>query len=412
MKTALDTDTAFEVSVTAGSARSGTLSIRDTQLETPNLFPVVNFYAGGTERSVFGGGIHRTVKEFLIGSEAVNGVDCSEYFDGVMMSVASFTDYNLNQERFESYLSSPIKQRTPFEDYEGVIFVDSGGFKFLDKGRIEGKGFQMNLNQKVALDIQRKLGGDIIVNLDKPITPDDTYEVRLEKARETAENAAEFIRRSSDYDASRFLTLHGYNYSMIDTFLTEMENVLGNSIGQSAFDGVALGSLVPLKDDKQQLVTAVQDCKQVLQDHGYGNLPFHVLGISGSSIPLLAALGVDSFDSSSYLHAAINGKYFKSIRESVSLDEVDFSECDCKVCAHEDMVDRMRGNAEYQKDILGPVAMHNLILQKRELRKIRRLIREDGKEGMVSYIDETVARDDKTRKVAHRVVNEALGGYF
>jgi len=35
----------------------------------PNLLPVVNFYAGGTDASLYGGGIHRTIKEFMNGDE-------------------------------------------------------------------------------------------------------------------------------------------------------------------------------------------------------------------------------------------------------------------------------------------------------------------------------------------------------
>lgn len=408
----LSTTTSFEVDATAGAARTGTLKIRDVTLETPNLFPVVNFYGGGTEQSLYGGGVHRTIKEFMTGADAVNGIDCSEYFDAVMVSVASLTDYEIPRERMDSYLETPIKNREAFKSFDGTIFVDSGGFKFLHEETIEGSGFEMAVDQQTAFEIQRQLGGDILVNLDKPITPDDSFGTRRKKAQDTARNAAEFLRLSSDYDGSRYLTLHGYNYSMIDTFLTELQEVLGTEIGQSAFDGIALGSLVPLKDNKQKLVTAVQDCQEVLADHGYDDLPLHVLGISGSSIPLLAALGVDSFDSSSYLHAAINGKYSTSITESVSLAEADFSACDCPVCSERTIVDRMEGNAEFQKDILGPVAVHNLIVQKRELQEIRRRIREEGTDGMIEYLDETLARKDRTRKVAHRVVNESLGGYF
>lgn len=408
----LSTTTSFEIAGTAGAARSGTLHINGSTLETPNLFPVVNFYGGGTKNSVFGGGVHRTIKEFMIGAEAVNGIDCSEYFDAVMVSVASLSDYDLSGERIESYLEKPIKSRETFSSFEGTIFVDSGGFKFLHEATIEGEQFGKTIDQKAAFDIQKQFGGDVIVNLDQPISRDDSFATRQSKARQTARNAAEFLRLSAGYEGSRYLTLHGYNYSMIDTFLTELQDVLGTKIGQSAFDGIALGSLVPIKDNKQKLVTAVQDCKEVLEQHGYDDLPFHVLGISGSSIPLLAALGVDSFDSSSYLHSAINGKYYTSITDAIAIERVEFEECSCKVCSDPAMVDRMKGNAEYQKDILGPVAMHNLILQKNELQNIRTRIREDGTDGMIAYLDETVARKDRTRKVAHRVVNESLGGYF
>jgi hypothetical protein len=123
--------TSFEVKGTSGDARSGTLHLDDAQLETPNLFPVVNFYAGGMARSMYGGGMHRTMKEFMVGHDAIGGGDYSEYFDAVMTSVGSLTDYNISRERYEDYMASPVKERTVFEGFDGTLFLDSGGFKFL-----------------------------------------------------------------------------------------------------------------------------------------------------------------------------------------------------------------------------------------------------------------------------------------
>lgn len=402
----------FEVDATAATARVGRLEVAGTTFETPNLFPVVNFYAGGTQNSLFGGGVHRTMKEFMAGHEVVSGGDYTEYFDGVMTSVASLTDYNITEERYNSYMEVPIKERDEFTDFDGVLFVDSGGFKFLYDGELDGSDFQVEIDQKTAFDIQRQLGANIIVNLDRPIEPDDNYEERVRKARKTGENAAEFLRLSYDYDAARYLTVHGYNYSMVDSFLNEIVDILGETIAHNAFDGIALGGLVPKKDNKDALITAVSECQQVLDDRGFGDMPFHVLGISNSAMPLLIALGVDTFDSSAYLHGAINGKYYESLLKSTRFDDVDFAACDCPVCTNPELVDRMQGNAEYQKDILGPVAMHNLIVQKREITELREIISEEGTDGLVRYIDQTVARRDRTRKAAHRVVNEFLGGYF
>jgi len=402
----------FTITASAGTARAGTLQLAGSEIETPNLFPVLNFYAGGTENSMFGGGVHRTMKEFLAGDSRVGGGDFSEYFDAVMTSVSSLTDYNITKERFESYMSVPIKQRSEFENFDGPLFVDSGGFKFLHNDGFDGADFHLEIDQKTALDIQRQLGADVIINLDRPIAPDDSYEERMEKARQTGENIAEFLRLSQDYQAARYLSVHGYNYAMIDSFLSEVFDIIGPEISRRAFDGIALGGLVPKKDNKQELITAVSECRQVLDDRGFGDLPFHVLGISNSAIPLLIALGVDTFDSMAYLHAAVNGKYHKSLLKDISFREADFEDCDCAVCSDTVLVDRMEGNAEYQKDMLGPVAMHNLIVQKREVAEIRRRIRQNGREGLIEYIDETVARNDRTRKAAHRVVNKFLGGYF
>jgi queuine/archaeosine tRNA-ribosyltransferase len=72
----------------------------------------------------------------------------------------------------------------------------------------------------------------------------------------------------------------------------------------------------------------------------------------------------------------------------------------------------MDGNAQYRKDQMGPVAVHNLYVQMTELNKIRERIQMDGTDGLIDYIENTIGRNDSTRKHAHRVVNESLGGYF
>lgn len=402
----------FDITATAGDARTGELTIDGQTIQTPNLFPVVNFYGGGTENSVYGGGIHRTLKELMIGSDRVGGEPFDEYFDGTMMSVSSLTDYNLTKERYDDYLEKPIKERRLFESYDGLIFLDSGGFKFLNNEEIDGSDFEVTMDQETVYNIQRALGGDILVNLDHPIAPDDSHQERLTKARETAENIREFISLARDFQGAKYLTLHGYNYSMMDEFLETITDIVPAGVLHEGFDGIALGSLVPKKDNRGALIQAVTDCKEIMDDWGMEEWPLHVLGISSRAIPLLAAMGVDTFDSSTHLHSAINGKYSRSLMDIKQIDDVDFSECDCKVCQSELLADRMKGNTEYQKDMLGPVAMHNIIIQKKELSEIRHRIQQSETSQLVEYLEETFSRDKTMRKFSHQVVNNSLGGYF
>jgi tRNA-guanine family transglycosylase len=412
LKSHLSSHASFEVTATAGDARTGKLQIGDTTVETPMVFPVINFYGGGRASSLFGGSTHRTVKELMVGHEYVDNVDCGEYFNGAMMSVGSLTDYGISKSKLEDYLSEKIKEREEFDGFDGLLFCDSGGFKNLKQGGLDGSNFEMELTQEKVFDMQTRMGGDINVSLDYPIEPDDSYEERREKARKTAENAIEFVRLSGSYPGARYLPVHGYNYSMIDTFLDELENVFGNLSINEIFDGIALGSLVPKKDNKEILIEAVSGCKQAMEERGFGDLPLHVLGISKASIPLLVGLGVDSFDSSSYIQAAINGKYSTTLTETVRVEEADFSQCDCPVCNSEELRDRMRGNAEYRKDQMGPAAVHNQVVQAREIERIRNAIQSDGTDAMIDYIESTVGRNPRMRSYAHRIVNESLGGYF
>lgn len=402
----------FEITETAGDARAGTLEVNGTTLQTPNLFPVLNFYAGGTKRSVYGGGIHRTLKELMIGADRVKTNPLAQHFDATMMSVASLTDYNLTKERYKDYLDTPVKERDLFEPLNGLLFADSGGFKFLNNAEIDGSDFDVTMDQEAVYQIQKAFGSDIIVNLDHPIAPDDSHHDRIEKAQKTAENIHEFLTLTRDFDGAKYLTLHGYNYSMMDEFLDVITDSVPAGIIREGFDGVALGSLVPKKDDRKALIQAVTDCREIMADWGMDDWPLHVLGISSRAIPILAAMGADSFDSSTHLHNAINGRYNVSLMERVSVDEADFSKCDCPVCQSDHLVEWMNGGGEYQKDKLGPVAMHNLIIQKRELADIQNRIHQDGTEALIKYLEDTFSGDKTMRKYAHQVVNESLGGYF
>ncbi len=402
----------FTVEETTGDARAGELRVGGNTLETPTMFPVVNFYGGGRKRSMFGGGIHRTVKELAVGHDDVGGVAATEYFDTIITSVSSLTDFGISKDLFDTYRSTQIKEWEMFEPLDGIFFLDSGGFKFLGDGGLEGTNFEVEMDQETVYEIQRDLGGEILVNLDHPIAPDDDHATRIEKAEKTAMNIREFLSLTADFDGGLYLTLHGYNYSMMDEFLEIVTEEVPAPVLREGFDGVALGSLVPKKDDRDALIQAVTDCREVLADWDMRGLPLHVLGIGSRSIPLLVGMGVDSFDSSTYLQNAINGKYQQSLVETTPLDDASFEACDCPVCSSPALVNQMNGNAEYQKDVLGPVAVHNLAVQKRDVAELRECVASGDTERLIQYLEDIFGRDKTMRRYAHRVVNESLGGYF
>jgi tRNA-guanine family transglycosylase len=403
--------TEFTITATAGDARAGQFSINGRELETPFLFPVVNFYGGGTDNSLYGGGTHRTVKEFLTGYPPVVGEQTYEdLFEGTMVSISSLTDYEISEERLEDYLAAPIHEREVFEGFDGLLFIDSGGYKFLTQGGLSGRDFVIDLDQETAYDLQKKMGGDILVNLDHPISPEDSYDERIRKAERTIENAKEFVGLSSDHQGARFLTVHGYNRSMFQRFFDEVENAFSAPI-DAIFDGFAIGSLVPKKDNVGDLIEATRGCVTEADERGYGDMPIHVFGISGTVIPLLVAVGADTFDSASYMHGAVNGKYKTDFLNSVPVEEAPFDDCDCRVCSDPDLVERMRGNAEYQKDISGTIAIHNLELINRELQRTREALSQ-GDDALSTYLEDLYSDRQGLRKHAFRVINDTLEQFF
>ena len=405
----------FEVVAEAGDARCGELQVNDRVLETPTLFPVLSFYGGGNEGALFGGGIHRTVKEFLVNHPPVVGEqDYSDLFPGVMTSVSSLTDYGIREKKLHWYLSKEIREWECFSDYQGMIFADSGGYKILKNGGgLEGEDFEKDIDQDKALDMQLALGPDILVNLDHPIHPDDDFEERMEKMEQTAVNAARLAERRDEVDGACYLTIHGYYEAMLERSFDLVENELMEPLSD-AFDGIALGSLVPRKDNVEVLVEAVSDCKREMQQRGYDDMPLHVFGISGNAMPLLVLLGADSFDSASYLHQAINGKYCVNLFETVPIDEANFNACNCDVCNDDFHRARMREEMDdlYQKDILGSVAAHNLAIQQRELRKFRQLITEGDQKRVAEYLEEAVKDQKGFRKFVYQIINERVNPYF
>jgi len=405
----------FDIVAEAGEARRGQLQINDRNLETPHLFPVINFYGGGNEGALFGGGVHRTVKEFLAhDNEVTGGQDYSDLFHGVMTSIASLTDYGIREKKLDWYLDNEIREWECFSDYDGMIFADSGGYKILKHGGgLEGEDFEKDIDQDKALDMQLDLGPDIVVNLDHPIHPDDEFEERIEKMEQTAANAAQFAERRDEVDGACYLTVHGYYETMLERSFDLIEDELAEPIPE-AFDGIALGSLVPRKDNVEVLVEAVSDCKREMQQRGYDDLPLHVFGISGNAMPLLVAVGADSFDSASYLHQAINGKYCVNLFETVPVDEADLDACDCRICNDDYHQARMRDELDdlYQKDILGSVAAHNLAIQQRELREFRQLIAEGDQEQVAEYLEEAVKDQKGFRKFVYQLINERMSPYF
>ena len=404
----------FEIKQRTGNARTGVLKYNGVALKTPHLFPVVNFYGGGNKGSLFGGGIYRTIKEFMVNHPEVVNDDYSDLFKGVMMSVSSLTDFSINREKLDYYLSKKIKEWEIFSNFDGALFVDSGGFKIMTKGGLEGRDFEIkDLNQEKVYEFQRKIGGDILVNLDHPILPDDSYNTRVEKAEKTIKNAKEFIELSEDFEGAKYLTVHGYNKSMIRRFIDSAIEEFDEPLND-VFDGIALGSLVPKSGDYDTLIKAVRGCQEVMEDEGLEELSLHVLGISSKAIPLLVLLGADTFDSATYIQSAINGKYLTSLTNSIKLDEArknNFENCDCRVCNDEQLREQMKGNTEYKKDVYGVVAIHNMAVQKREIDNLREKIKE-GQDALKTYIEDTLGSSGDIKKFAYRVVNMSLEEYF
>ncbi|HQJ87966.1 MAG TPA: tRNA-guanine transglycosylase [Methanoregulaceae archaeon] len=255
-----------------------------------------------------------------------------------------------------------------FFGVNGVFMVDSGGFQaHTDLPR---------LKHNEILHFQEAIGADIAIPLDTPVFPVDSIagQQHMVSMQVTIRNALWALENREREEMLVYAPLHG-NSSQV------MVNMLDYLQRKGDFDGFAIGGLVPKRSDLFAMVDLIVAVRRRLKEK-----PLHVLGIGGPAlIPLLVYLGVDTFDSSSYIRAGANRVYFLPDHGSVSLLDLDLADrlpCVCPVCSVY-AAETIRA----ERRLIG---LHNLWMIAYELRKLKLHIRQHDLE---TYLDHRFARN-------------------
>jgi 7-cyano-7-deazaguanine tRNA-ribosyltransferase len=387
----------FKVIAGNGEARLGELRVNGRVLRTPFLFPVVNFYCGAYEAAGFGGGIYRNIKEEFLNSSQLNGT-----FGGVLTSISQISDFNISRDKLNFYFGKDIHK---WFGYNGILFVDSGGYKLMTKRGIHGKDFVIRRNPAEILDYQMRFGADIVASLDYPFLPNGRSDVRKRRMKKSIENAV-WLVKNKPKNSLVYAAVHGHSEKMLKDYLSRLFKRLEKNHMESNLDGIAIGSLVPLASSPLQLFQVVSSVKKLLKEHDFQQLPIHVFGISSTMLPVLTYLGVDTFDSASYVHAAIHGTYYTQNLRMEHISKRPFRNlgCTCAVCESD----------QYQKDILdkskparsrlAPIAMHNLLMHSNEIELMREQIHSNH-HSLESYV---VKRFERNRAMAKLIKGGVL----
>lgn len=388
----------FKIIATNGEARNGILQVNGKKLETPYLFPVMSFFCGGDWSSKFGGGIYRDIKEFLMNPSF------QRFFPGVMTSIAQINDFPVKKEKFEDlYLSKTISE---WFNYNGFIFVDSGGFKLLTNGGIKGIDFEIKTTDDV-LKYQKKFGADIIASLDYPIHPKLKSRIKNKRINFSIKNAV-FLMKNKPKDSLAYLAVHGHTEEELRFFLEKLLNGIDkNGISWNKIDGIAIGSLVPVRHDKEKIIKIIKSSKGLLKEFGLDKIPIHIFGISGNMIPILISLGVDTFDSSSYVYSAINGVYVQKALKRKNVNDVKRN-CNCIVCRNDKSWKMMRSRSEslLSREKTAPLAIHNMIVLQNEVKNLKNIIKTEDEEGFNRYLLKRYSRIKNINKILRNGQNE------
>ncbi len=229
-----------------------------------------------------------------------------------------------------------------FMGWDGPILTDSGGFQVFSLSKLrkidaDGVTFQSHIDgsrhrftAQVVMEVQAKLGADIIMCFDECPDPlDRAYnEQALERTHAWAKRCAESQRRPDDQ------ALFGIVQGGVFADLRRQ-----SALVLSALDlpGYAVGGLA-VGETKQQMYATLDDTTPVLP----ADRPRYLMGVGApDDIVEAVARGIDLFDSVLPTRVARHGAFFtafgrRNLRNARYADASGPLEtgCDCYTCTH------------------------------------------------------------------------------
>jgi len=270
---------------------------------------------------------------------------------GTILSLYHILPYRRKEDVFSRGIHPVLGSKRP-------VWLDSGGFQYMKKG--------IELDPMEVLEYQKKSKCDVAVTFDYPITPDLPEK---EKARrlERSINAANSMLAERG-DMILYGAIHGSNPKEIASYIERLDD---------GFDGYGIGSLVPRKSHYDHLARIIYAVRSSTDK------PIHAFGITGfPAMFALSYLGVDTFDSWTYVVAAAFKEYVhpqklnrvKDLKKLQSLPE-----CECPICQEHGVKDFI--GADSRSEIL--LSMHNLHVFLNEMRNVRSAICENDLENYI-----------------------------
>ncbi len=322
----------FEIKDKDLAGRIGKLRTKSGTVETPAFFPVVNPFR--TRESV----TVEKIREIGFNQVITNAFIIMQRLgdDAVKMGVHKVVGY------------------------DGVIMTDSGAYQLLMYGKE-----RIKIDPIKIVEFQDRIGSDIAVIADIPTRDDSTYEEALVSVEETLRRAKAVAGMIEQSKTLWVLPIQGGVY--VD--LVARSAAAASSMNE--YGMYAIGSPVTVLEKYEfwKIVDMVATAKKYLPY----DKPVHLFGGGHPIImPLMVALGIDSFDSASYILYARDGRYITE-HGTYRIKELDYLPCECPVCSKYEPGEILEMPREERVRL---IATHNLYIIAREIRRIKEAIRE------------------------------------
>jgi tRNA-guanine family transglycosylase len=330
-----------------------------------------------------------------------------------MSQVLHFLDFGLSAKAVKKWRNQPLRETYseahPGLNYGAPLFLDSGGFKLLFNSQLDLSEYGFPPDTMLAeriVKMQQDLGGDLIATLDYPLPPNlDRSEARerMRKSRRNAVAAAKYLHKVPTYNPFLYVAVHGQTGEDIRCYVEQVfVERRENGLADTPF-GIAIGSLVPLRGRRkyEKIVELVKGAIAGIPEEHHASTPVHVFGVSGTMIPLLVYLGVDTFDSSTYAQQARTLRYYEpENHRSHPVLEMDGLDCNCRVCRDLDFDDlhriltqgrswRPKAGDKYKSEYYAAIALHNLEMDIQIVNRARSAVEGDA---MVDFLLDYAAK--------------------
>lgn len=229
-----------------------------------------------------------------------------------LTQVLHYLDFGMKADRLDKWLGKSIDQH--FSDIkvdgsEWDIFADSGGYQLMS-GRLTTEE-NSDINSEHVFNIQKWLGANRICQLDYPFYPGISENEMIRRSKINEDHLVDligFLKECSDYNPTPYAAVHGRNsdeyYENVLSILQFIEN-LGETTEKW---GLAIGSLVPLKNRPNKIFRILQSIDQALELYDYPIAGVHVFGVSPLVVRAKGIQSITGFDNGSYIQAALNRK--------------------------------------------------------------------------------------------------------
>ncbi len=347
----------FDLHTTDGRARRGTLKFDRGEVQTPAFMPV------GTYGSVKG----MTPEELEgMGAEIILGNTFHLWLRPGTDIIELHGDLH------------------DFTHWKGPILTDSGGFQVFSLGAMrkikeEGVHFQSPVNgakvfmgPEESMEIQRKLGSDIVMIFDE-CTP---YPATHTEAKDSMELSLRWAKRSKDAHGDNPNALFGI---IQGGMYEDLRDVSLEGLEEIGFDGYAIGGL-SVGEPKDDMIRILEHTAPKMPK----DKPRYLMGV-GKPQDLVEAVrrGIDMFDCVMPTRNARNGCLFtqngvvriRNAGHKVDTQPLD-KECGCYTCQNYSRA--YLHHMDKTNEILGARlnTIHNLYYYQQLMREMREAIAE------------------------------------